>query len=576
MPSANQRIRTLQVEDNPGDSRLLYEYLYRENASDVDLKQVETLSGALSKLTEEPFDVVLLDLSLPDASGLEAVYAVLKHDPAIAVVVVSSLDDEGTALEALKSGAQDYIVKGKFDSYILHKSIRYALERKKIKDRLSYLAQYDALTGLLNRSSFLSRVSEALERSKRSMNTMAVFFIDMDKFKQVNDTLGHSAGDELLRQITGRFKASVRKQDCVARLAGDEFAILMESMNSMESTEVVTQKLFGLMQEPFQLDEGLVYISVSIGITVVSDQPISTEEALKQADIAMYKAKREPSNSVHYYDNQLEELLACRHQVKDKISQNLDEELLLEFQPIVNDQGQVVAVETFPKWNLPAIGDLYAESFLPFLDDIGYTIPCGKWTLEESCRVVSQWHKEGIVDSEFVLCINLSAKQIEDKSFITTVEKVLEQTQFPPRCLRFEITEKCLYELGSLGNKVFEKLSDLNVSLSIDAFGKGYMSLHQLTELPFETIKIHYSLIQGLPFDNQSRTMVRSIIALAKELNKSVLAEGVQTSEQKEQVIHFGCNRLQGELFSKSISNQEFLGLLTNSKRERVNQVGSK
>ncbi|MGF1697839.1 EAL domain-containing protein [Vibrio lamellibrachiae] len=576
MPSANQRIRTLQVEDNPGDSRLLYEYLYRENASDVDLKQVETLSGALSKLTEEPFDVVLLDLSLPDASGLEAVYAVLKHDPAIAVVVVSSLDDEGTALEALKSGAQDYIVKGKFDSYILHKSIRYALERKKIKDRLSYLAQYDALTGLLNRSSFLSRVSEALERSKRSMNTMAVFFIDMDKFKQVNDTLGHSAGDELLRQITGRFKASVRKQDCVARLAGDEFAILMESMNSMESTEVVTQKLFGLMQEPFQLDEGLVYISVSIGITVVSDQPISTEEALKQADIAMYKAKREPSNSVHYYDNQLEELLACRHQVKDKISQNLDEELLLEFQPIVNDQGQVVAVETFPKWNLPAIGDLYAESFLPFLDDIGYTIPCGKWTLEESCRVVSQWHKEGIVDSEFVLCINLSAKQIEDKSFITTVEKVLEQTQFPPRCLRFEITEKCLYELGSLGNKVFEKLSDLNVSLSIDAFGKGYMSLHQLTELPFEAIKIHSSLIQGLPFDNQSRTMVRSIIALATELNKSVLAEGVQTSEQKEQVIHFGCNRLQGELFSKSISNQEFLGLLTNSKRERVNQVGSK
>lgn len=570
MLASKKPIRTLQVEDNPGDARLMYEFLYREKASDVHLSQVDTLQSACKLLESGCYDVVLLDLSLPDACGLEAVHAVLKQDPEIAVVVVSSHDDELTAITALQSGAQDYIVKGKFDSYTLHKSIRYALERKKIKERLSYLAQYDALTGLLNRESFLSRVSEAVERSIRSGDKLAVFFIDMDKFKQINDSLGHAAGDDLLKQVTARFEKSVRKEDFVARLAGDEFAILLESMNSIESSDVVADKLFDLMKEPFCLAGTNVDVTISIGITVFTGNQVTTEEALKQADIAMYKAKRDVGNSVHYYDHELEKILELRHLFKDRLNDALNEKLLLEYQPQVDSDNKLIGVETLLRWQIPSLGIVYPEVFMPFLEDTGSIVQCGEWVLEESCTTVKRWYDENQVPDDLKLSVNVSAKQIKCSDFVATVQKVLERTQFPHQNLVLEITESTLMEDSKRNIDTLNRLNDIGVSFSIDDFGTGYSSLSYLSTFPFSSIKIDQSFVQALPESSDNVTLVKAIIGLAKSLGKEVIAEGVETWEQRDFLNKVGCNKFQGYLFSKPMIGADFIKL---SNVIRINKI---
>ncbi|MGF1742694.1 EAL domain-containing protein [Vibrio profundum] len=574
MAIEQHRIRTLQVEDNPGDCRLLSEYLHQEQATDVDLFQVSTLSEACQIINKHSFDVALLDLSLPDACELEAVHAILKCAPQIAIVVVSSLDDEVTALKALKSGAQDYIVKGRFDSYVLHKSIRYALERKIIKDRLSYLAQYDSLTGLLNRGSFLSRVSEALERSKRNNSNIAVFFIDMDKFKQINDTLGHAAGDELLQQVTKRFQRSVRKEDYVARLAGDEFAMLLESMNSLESTEVVTNKLFALMQKPFLLNGKNVEVSISVGITVVSGGETSTEESINQADTAMYKAKKRQWNSVHYYDNELEQTLEVKNIFQNKLNTNLNSKMLIEFQPIVNTAEKILGVEALLRWDIPSQGIIYPEMFLPFLEDSGRIVQCGNWVLFESCRTIKNWYDQHVVDTDFYLCVNISIKQLLDADFISTVEYTLEHTQFPVDRLMFDVSESTLFESNERCKITLEQLKQLNISITIDHFGTSYSSLQYISQPPIEQIKIDRTFVQGLPADAQCRRMVNSIIALANSMGKSVIAEGVETEQQQEYLTHSGCNTFQGYLFSRPVSESTFLSLYNRKSKLESQKLG--
>ncbi|MCJ8339115.1 MAG: EAL domain-containing protein [Pseudomonadales bacterium] len=547
-------IQVLQVEDNPGDARLMFELLFREQVTDIKLSQTESLQGACKLIGEDYFDVILLDLSLPDAQGLEGLLAILKMAPNIAVVIISSSDDELTALKALQSGAQDYIVKGRFDSYALNKSIRYAVERKKIEERLSYLALNDPLTGLLNRASFMARVTESIDRSKRNGEKLAVFFIDMDQFKQVNDSFGHSAGDELLIQVAARFRDCLRAQDILARLSGDEFAILIEQLDEPENSDKVTQKLLAVMGQPFYLSKQQVYSTISIGVTVFLGNEASSEEALKQADMAMYKAKKNNGSSCEYFDQALGESLQVRRILEVSVQRAIcNGEMELEYQPQVDVDNKLIGVEALLRWRHPAVGLVFPNLFIPLLEDTGNIIECGKWVLKEACQTIQGLIDRGAVSAQLQLSVNISAKQIKWPDFYNTVNEVLVKTGFPADQLVLEITETTLMQGSECNIKTFNQLRELGVTFSIDNFGTGFSSLSYLAKLPFSCMKIDRSFVQDIGNDKQNSTLVGAIIGLSENLNKDVIAEGVETRGQFDYLVVSGCTKFQGFLFSKSL-----------------------
>ena len=558
-------IQTLHVKDDSKEECLIHEYLMDSSVTNIVPTQSDSLTAACRLLVQKNYDVLLLDLTLSESSGLEALHTILKTSPDIAVVVVSPVDSEKIAIQALQAGAQDCIVIGEFDCYSLNKTIRYAHERKKIKDRLAYLAQYDPLTKLLNRESFLNRMSEAVERSVRSKNTLAVFFIDLDDFKQVNDTYGHAVGDELLAQVAERFKLSIRREDIIARLAGDEFAILLETVNSIESSNVVSEKLFELMDMPFHLPSGELYISLSVGITLFNGNIVSIEDALKQADAAMYKAKKESGNSYHYYDEELEKMLELRNVLKENVQHAISSEhLIVEYQPQVNKENQLIGVESLLRWKVPKLGVIYPASFIPFLEDTGSIIQCGEWALRKSCQQVKSWYDSGDVPMDLVLCVNVSAKQIKCSDFFETVKKIITETRFPVKNLVLEITEVTIMEDHKWSIDTLEQLVDYGVSITIDDFGMGRSSLRYLSEFPFSSIKIDRIFMEQFPQNPDNVVLIKTIIGLAKNLNKELIVEGVESPLQRDLLLELGCEKFQGFLFSKPINADDLVDFANN------------
>ena len=561
------QIRVLQVEDNPGDARLIFEFLFREQVTDIHLSQANSLQSAFELLEREYFDVILLDLSLPDAEKLEGLYSLLKVAPKVAVVIVSSSDDEMIALKALQSGAQDYIVKGRFDSYTLNKSIRYAVERKKIEEHLSYLALNDPLTGLLNRASFMARVTESIDRSKRNGEKLAVFFIDMDDFKLVNDTFGHSAGDDLLVQVAGRFRQCLRAEDTLARLSGDEFSILIELLDESESSDKITQKLLAAMERPFYLSKQQVFATVSIGVTVFLGNEVCTEEALKQADMAMYKAKETIGSSCQYFDKSLGESLQVQRILQESVHQAIcNGEMEIEYQPQFDLEYSLIGVEALLRWRHPAVGLVLPNLFIPLLEDTGNIIQCGKWVLKEACQTIKPLLEQGVFSAGLQLSVNISAKQIKWPDFFDTVNEVLIETGFPPGQLILEITESTLMQDTECNIKTLTKLRELGVTFSIDDFGTGYSSLSYLAKFPSSCIKIDSSLVQCHRNDKKTNALVKSIIGLSENLDKDLIAVGVETKRQFDFLVTSGCRKFQGFYFSKPLDKSSLIEFAKSSK----------
>lgn len=294
-------VRVLLIEDNPVDAQLTQDILAEWADDRFDLTRVGTLSEGLARLARDRFDAVLLDLSLPDAQGLNTVTQVLATSPGIPIVVLTGYDDQELALQAVQQGAQDYLVKGQAQADLLSRAIRYAIERKRTEERLTYLAQYDHLTGLVNRTLFRDRLLLALARSKRKQQPLGLMLLDLDRFKAVNDTCGHDAGDQLLKAVADRFRSCVREVDTVARMGGDEFAMILEGVSGQQDIVTVAQRIIQAIREPFLIDGQPQSVGVSIGITVYPLDDQSVDELLKHADAAMYRAKQRGGNTFQFH-----------------------------------------------------------------------------------------------------------------------------------------------------------------------------------------------------------------------------------------------------------------------------------
>lgn len=294
-------VRVLLIEDNPVDAQLTQDILAEWANDRFDLTRVGTLSEGLARLARDRFDAVLLDLSLPDAQGLNTVTQVLATSPGIPIVVLTGYDDQELALQAVQQGAQDYLVKGQAQADLLSRAIRYAIERKRTEERLTYLAQYDHLTGLVNRTLFRDRLLLALARSKRKQQPLGLMLLDLDRFKAVNDACGHDAGDQLLKAVADRFRSCVREVDTVARMGGDEFAMILEGVSGQQDIVTVAQRIIQAIREPFLIDGQPQSVGVSIGITVYPKDDQSVDELLKHADAAMYRAKQRGGNTFQFH-----------------------------------------------------------------------------------------------------------------------------------------------------------------------------------------------------------------------------------------------------------------------------------
>ncbi|KAF0191252.1 MAG: PAS/PAC and GAF sensor-containing diguanylate cyclase/phosphodiesterase [Gammaproteobacteria bacterium] len=554
--------RILLVEDNPGDVRLVREMLAEVNPGSFDITHVSCLSDVSRTMGNQEFDVALVDLSLPDASGLCTVTHLHTVNANLPVVVLSSLTDEDTALLALQNGAQDYLVKGRGDAHTLVRALRYAVERKQSEDKLTYLAQYDHLTGLPNRALFRDRLNRAMTQVTRYQGTIGLMFLDLDHFKEINDTLGHDVGDLLLKAMAARLKKCVREGDTLARLGGDEFTVILDNLGGADDATAVAEKIIAAMQPPFELGEHEIFVTSSVGIALYPNGGKTAEDLIKHADAAMYHAKSLGRNNYQFYTTTLDSQGLQRMTLENRLRHALErEEFLVYYQPLIDPHSKrITGAEALLRWQPAGEEPILPGEFIYLLEQTGLIIAVGEWVLQTACTRNRAWQNDGL--APIPIAVNLSARQFRQKELAATVERALLATGLESRYLQLELTEGLLMENTGLTDRTLTTLKEMGVRLSVDDFGTGYSSLSYLKRFPLDTLKIDQSFVHDLATGPHDPALVNAIIALGHSLRLTVVAEGVETAEQLAFLSKRGCDEVQGYYFSYPLPTAEFTALL--------------
>jgi diguanylate cyclase (GGDEF)-like protein len=553
----------LLVEDNISDADFLIASLRRQRVSDMELTHALSIAEATKELKEKnEFDVILLDLHLPDASGMECVDAIQSVSPAIPIVVLSGQDDEDFAISILNKGVQDYLVKWEGKGKAILRAIRYAVERKRSELHLNYLAQYDPLTEIPNRQYFNDQLERATARARREARKVALLFLDLDQFKVVNDTLGHHAGDRLLREMASRLRRSVRAGDVIARLGGDEFAILLEDLNGALEAETIARSILDVVAEPFQVENRQIMVTTSIGITIYPTDNSDTSTLLKNADIAMYQAKEKGRNNFKFFTERMHAELMMYHQLEHDIKEALTLELFtLVYQPKVHMvDRKLQGLEALLRWDHPNRGPIPPGDFIPVAEESGHIIPMGYWVINEVCRTIRGWQDQGL--PLVPVSVNVSARQFQQADFAKRVSEILNRHQINPAIIELELTEGLLMEDTDAAQVCLQKLKDIGLRISIDDFGTGHSCLDYLRRFPIDVLKIDRSFIKDVGEGEDSDSIVEAIISLARSLKLETVAEGVETRAQLEFLIDHGCHVAQGFLFGLPICAEAIVPLL--------------
>lgn len=433
---------------------------------------------------------------------------------------------------------------------------------KRSLKKLDHLAHHDILTGLPNRLLLQDRLDHAIRRALRDRRRLAVLFLDLDRFKNINDTLGHNAGDELLRIASDRLNAQVRDGDTVARLGGDEFTILLEDYHSPEDARTVAHKLLGVFREPFLINDQALFVTASIGISVFPSDGVTADKLIRNADSAMYRAKEEGKNNFQFYTSDL--TVAAKEKLRLESSLRVameNDQFELHYQPKWDtDSGNITGVEALLRWQHPEYGLVGPDAFHSTLEDCGLILPLGQWILLTAARQARAWADQGLPSIQ--MSVNISGHQISQGNLLETVESCLADSRLPPHQLELEITEDFVMQQPHEVIELLNSIRGLGVRLAIDDFGTGYSSLSYLKQLPIQTLKIDRSFVADVPEDPDDVAITSAIIALALRLNMSVVAEGVETGEQLEFLRREGCDEAQGYLFSKPLPAEALVALL--------------
>lgn len=439
-------------------------------------------------------------------------------------------------------------------------------DRKKAEETINYQAYHDLLTGLPNRILFKDRLSLAMAQAKRNDEMLAVMLLDLDRFKVVNDTLGHVVGDELLLSVGARLRGCVREGDTLARLGGDEFTLLLPQVGGGEDATKIAQKIIAALERPFYIDNHELFVSVSIGISLFPNDGETIDGLVKNADIAMYHTKSRGKNNYQFYSQSMNASFSERLSLENSMRKALErDEFRVFYQPQLNIRtGRIVGMEALIRWQHPSRGLLPPSDFIPLAEETGLIVPIGEWAMRTACIQTKAWLNAGIPPVR--LAVNLSAQQIEQSHFVEKIMQALHETSLDFGLLELEITESMIMQDVENTIVKLRKLSMAGVKISIDDFGTGYSSLSYLKKFPIHTLKIDQSFVRDLTKDLSGDTsIVTAIIAMAKGLKLNIIAEGVETEKQLELLQAMDCDEMQGFLFSWPLSSDEATKLLTES-----------
>jgi diguanylate cyclase (GGDEF)-like protein/PAS domain S-box-containing protein len=429
---------------------------------------------------------------------------------------------------------------------------------KESQEKLDHLAHHDALTGLPNRLLFHDRLQHAMVCAARGGEQLAVIFIDLDRFKNVNDTLGHHVGDELLKQVATSLSGCLRDGDTLARLGGDEFIVLLEDVDGERGARQVAEKLMRLFEQPVLVSEYELFITGSVGISLFPQDADDLNVLIRNADVAMYQAKARGRNGYAFYAPSMDGDGVERLRLEALLRRAVEKgEIWLAYQPQVEiDSGRLIGVEALVRWNSPELGQVGPDRFIPLAEDIGFINQLGAWVLEEACRQMVSWDEGGMVVPK--IAVNLSARQFDRGGLAGQVERVLRETGLPPNRVQLEVTESVIMNTGDAMQYINE-LHAIGVELAIDDFGTGYSSLAYLKQLPVQTLKIDRSFIKDISTDANDEAIAIAIIQLGKSMNLAVIAEGVETVEQAAFLLRHGCRRAQGYLYARPLPPDQLL-----------------
>jgi diguanylate cyclase (GGDEF)-like protein/PAS domain S-box-containing protein len=681
-----QEITILLIEDSPDDVALVKSVLDGDRDHPFRLDHRDRLGAGIERLQGGGVDLVLLDFSLPDSRGLETFRRVHSEYPSVPVIVLTSLEDDAVAVQAVSEGAQDYLVKRHIDGSLLDRAIRYALERhhidaalreseeryalavrgandglwdwrvaedriylsprwkqmlgyqgnefgdspedwfgaihpddrdalksalsaqfegedehfehehrmltkqgeerwvltrgvvvrdhegsvirmagsqtdvtsrKRAEQQLLYDAFHDGLTGLANRALFSDRLGMVLaSRRRQGSLRFAVLFLDLDRFKNINDSLGHTTGDALLQGIARRLEKTLRPGDTVARLGGDEFAILLSSVEDVADAIHVADRVQEVVTEHFVIGTNEVYVTTTIAIALSNPDTKKPEDILRDADIAMYRAKAAGRARYEVFDQEMHrhavKLLAIETDLRHAIERD---EFIMHYQPIVAlDTGRIVGFEALVRWNHPRRGVIAPEQFIAIAEETGLIVPLCWLSLRKACEQTRLWQDAFHLDPPLFICVNVSGKLFMQPQAVEQVMVVLEETGLEPRSLWLEVTENVVLDHGEEVTARLLELRDLGVQLSIDDFGTGYSSLSYLQRFHYDSLKIDRSFVRTMGVTGDSRSIVKTILTLADDLGIGVIAEGVETEEQAHRLRQMQCPLGQGFWFARPLS----------------------
>jgi diguanylate cyclase (GGDEF)-like protein len=588
-------LQILLVEDSAGDARLLREMFRKEEPDSFELTHMLCMSDAMLHLAKGGVDIALLDLGLPDAHGLDVVRRALEVAPNVPVIVLTGLDDETLAAEAMKEGALDYLIKGQIESRALPRALRHAIERHRmqteadqikklqlqLKDdflnaaratalEMSHSASHDVLTNLPNRVLFNDRLTQAISLAERQRKQLAVMFIDLDNFKKVNDSLGHGVGDKLLQSIAERLRASVRRSDTIGRLGGDEFVVLLAQIEHAEDAACSARKILRTLTAPYIIDNKTLDMNVSIGVSAYPGDGQDAEALINRADNALYDAKQSGRNNYKFFRREMHERLAERQSLEADLRRALGRnEFLLHYQPMFNLQtGQITGVEALIRWVHPQRGLLYPAQFVPIAEECGLILSIGQWVLLEACKQARAWRDVGL--GVMPVSVNVSAAEFGAKDFLSGVRAVLIATGVEPQNLELELTESVLMHDAEAAVVTMVKLKAMGVQIAIDDFGMGYSSFTYLRRFPSDALKLHHSFVQEIAADPRDAAIVSAMINVGKNLKQRIIAEGVETHAQLDFLQRHECGEGQGYYFSRPVVAERAADLFKSGMRDGV------
>jgi diguanylate cyclase (GGDEF)-like protein len=592
--------KLLLVNDHPG-SLLALKTLLMSGPEANEYELITATSGmeALREVLNHQFAVILLDVSMPGMDGFETAELIHTHHRSAGVPIIfitAHYADEMNRLRGYQQGAVDYLLTPVIPQVLRSKVMVFVdlakknmqlelqkealaeqnrdlqiqqvedlrrinailqaeiVERKQAEERAQELAIRDPLTGLLNRRSLSEQLEHATIRAARQGTLLALLFLDMDRFKTINDTLGHDAGDELLCQMAERINGAVREADVVARLGGDEFVVLMEDIPSYAAAAEVARKIVRTYRAPFNIGSQSVKTSVSIGISLYPQDGTTVHELMRGADLAMYHAKQERRGSVQFFREELNTRMIERSQLEQELQYALENnEFELYYQPKIDARtSEVAGVEALLRWHHPRLGLLSGGVFIQTAIDTGLAIPIGEWVISTACAQARQWLDKRKGAPPIPIAVNVAIPQIY-ADLPEVIERALKEHDVPPAALQLEITESLLIEDVERASGVLRKISERGITIAIDDFGTGYSSLSVLKALPIDVLKIDQSFVRDLGKNLGDNAIVAAIINMARALALKVVAEGVETEEQLKILQQLGCDEHQGYFYGEPV-----------------------